>query len=111
MPHRPGLVVGQGASPGLVRGRARVVLDLVAMPELSKGEVLVATNAAPRWTPLFPVLGALVLDEGSLAQHAAATAREYGLPAVIRTHNGTRQIRDGDWVVVDGTAGTVQTDG
>jgi pyruvate,water dikinase len=81
-----------------------------ALPLVEPGDVLVAENAGPRWTPLFPILGALVLDDGVLTQHAATTAREYGLPAVIRTMCATSRIVDGDWVVVDGTAGTVEVD-
>jgi pyruvate,water dikinase len=101
-------LAGEGASPGRYRGRARVVLDVVAVPDLSPGNVLVAENASPRWTPFFPVLGAVVLDRGSIAQHAAATAREYGIPAVVHTRVGTRRIPDGAWVTVDGELGTVE---
>jgi pyruvate,water dikinase len=34
-------------------------------------------------------------------------ARELGIPCVIGTDDGTRRIRSGDRVRVDGTAGTV----
>jgi phosphoenolpyruvate synthase/pyruvate phosphate dikinase len=77
------------------------------LPDLSPGDVLVAQNVGPRWTPIFPILGGLVLDGGSLGQHAAAAAREYAVPAVIGARDATRRIPDGDWVTVDGTAGTV----
>jgi pyruvate,water dikinase len=78
------------------------------MPEIAPGEIMVAENAGPMWTPVFPLLAGLVLDQGVLLQHAAATAREYGVPAVIAVGNATRRIRDGDWVTVDGAAGTVE---
>jgi phosphohistidine swiveling domain-containing protein len=67
----------------------------------------VATNAGPAWTPLFPVLGGLVLEQGLVTQHAATTAREYGVPAVVGVTNATRRIRDGAWVDVDGVTGVV----
>src|SRR5207244_2551462 len=35
-------------------------------------------------------------------------AREHGLPTGILTRGATTRIKDGDWVVVDGTAGTVE---
>lgn len=57
-----------------------------------------------------PILGAIVLDQGVLTQHAATTAREYGIPAVLRTSVATRRIKDGARVVVDGNAGTVEID-
>jgi pyruvate,water dikinase len=100
-------LVGLGASPGRCRGRARVVPSSVAWPDLLPGEILVAENMGPRWTPLIPVLGALVLDGGALGQHHSVIAREYGVPAVLGTGNATQRIPDGAWVTVDGTAGTV----
>jgi phosphohistidine swiveling domain-containing protein len=103
-------IIGLGASPGRHRGRARVVPTSVLLPDLSPGEVLVAENVGPRWTPLLPILGGLVLDGGALGQHHAITAREYGVPAVIGTGNATRRIPDGAWVTVDGTVGTVEMD-
>jgi pyruvate,water dikinase len=79
----------------------------VILPDLSPGDVLVAENVGPRWTPLIPILGGLVLDGGALGQHHAITAREFGVPAVVGTRNATRRIPDGAWVTVDGTEGTV----
>jgi pyruvate,water dikinase len=102
-----GMVTGRGASPGQYSGRARVIRELVSHPDIQPGEILVAANAGPLWLPFFPVLGGLVLDGGSLGQHAASTAREYGIPAVVETQNATRVIPDGAWVEVDGTRGTV----
>ena len=104
-------VRGEAASPGRVRGRARVVDAGTVIPGVARGEVLVSTNAGPLWTPLFPVLGGLVLDQGAMLQHAAAVAREYGVPAVIQTKDGSKRIPDGAFVVVDGTAGTVEVEG
>ncbi len=109
-PPRPAahLVTGLGASPGRRAGRARVVAPSVHLPNLAPGDILVGVNCGPRWTPLFPILGGLVLDQGAVGQHAVATAREYGVPAVIATGEATRRIQDGDWIVVDGTAGVVE---
>lgn len=104
------LVTGLGASSGRVSGRAHVLTTNDGLPALAPGEILVAHNVGPRWTPLFPNIGGLVLDSGSIGQHAASTAREYGLPAVIATRNATQVIIDGDWITVDGTAGTVTID-
>jgi pyruvate,water dikinase len=101
-------ISGLGASPGRQRGQARVVPTSVLLPDLSPGDVLVAENVGPRWTPIIPILGGLVLDGGALGQHHAITAREYGVPAVVGTGNATRRIPDGVWVIVDGTAGTVE---
>jgi rifampicin phosphotransferase len=99
---------GRGASPGRTVGRARVVSDTsIRWPTVAPGDVLVAANAGPAWTPLFPVLGGLVLEQGVVTQHAATTAREYGVPAVVGVADATRRIPDGAWVHVDGVIGVV----
>jgi pyruvate,water dikinase len=84
-----------------------VLHDLAALPDLVPGDILVAENAGPLWTPFFPLLGGLVLEGGSVLQHAATTAREYGIPAVIGVGMATQNIRDGAWVTVNGTTGSV----
>lgn len=49
----------------------------------------------------------MVTDGGNLASHASLIAREYGIPAIVGTGDGTRQLHDGQAVTVDGTTGTV----
>jgi len=101
------LIRGTPASTGRAVGRARVVDARALIPSVEPGEILVAVNAGPNWTPIFPVLGGLVLDAGEIFQHAALVAREYGIPAVIKTGVATQLIRDGQRIAVDGSAGTV----
>jgi pyruvate,water dikinase len=71
------------------------VRELQPLLAIAPGDILIATNVGPLWTPYFPLLGGLVLDGGSLTQHAATTAREYGIPAVIGTGEATQRIPDG----------------
>jgi len=52
----------------------------------------------------------VVTDGGTLAAHASLVAREYGIPAVVGTGEATRRLRDGQVVVVDGSAGVVEMD-
>ena len=89
-------------------GRARVVTDPDIVPRVEPGEILVAMNAGEQWTPVFPVLGALVLDEGSVLQHAAIVAREFGVPMVIQTKDAPTRISDGQTITVDGARGIVE---
>ena len=46
-------------------------------------------------------------DVGGVMSHAAIVCREYGLPAVVGTGRATAQIRTGQMIRVDGTAGVV----
>jgi pyruvate,water dikinase len=67
----------------------------------------------PAWTPLFGVASAVVADSGGPLSHCAIVAREYGIPCIAGTVNGTAVLKDGMRVRVDGTTGiaTVLTDG
>jgi pyruvate,water dikinase len=57
---------------------------------------------------LFPSVGALVTDKGSILSHPAIISREYGVPAVLATGNATSTFVDGQVVTVDGSAGVVR---
>jgi pyruvate,water dikinase len=100
-------VQGYAASPGVVEGVARVVRDVNDIGTVQQGEVLVCPVTAPSWAPVFPKISAAVSDIGGMMSHAAIIAREYGLPAVVGTGDGTKQIKTGDRVRVDGDNGTV----
>jgi len=49
-----------------------------------------------------------VTDRGGSLCHGAIVAREYGIAAVVGTHQATRKLKTGQWVEVDGQAGTVR---
>ena len=98
---------GFGASPGTVEGPARVVLSPDKIGEVQEGEILVAQLTAPSWAPIFNKIKGTVTDIGGMMSHAAIVCREYGLPAVTGTAFGTKTIRTGQRIRVDGSAGTV----
>ena len=102
-----GIIRGIAACSGRYTGRARVIVDPEVIPAVQSGDILVAANAGELWTPIFPVLGGLVLDEGSPTQHAAVVAREYGVPTVVQAKVATERIQDGQVITVDGSRGTV----
>ena len=107
---RPGeavLLNGTPGSPGLAGGPARVICDASEFGKLQPGDVLVAPVTNPAWTPLFLHAAAVVVDTGGSASHAAIVAREYGIPAVMGTLNGTQQLVDGQYIQVDGSRGLV----
>jgi pyruvate,water dikinase len=107
-PVEPGSLRGQAASPGVARGPARVLRSLAEADRVRPGEVLVATNTAPPWTPLFASVAAVVTDVGGVLCHCAVVAREYRIPAVVGTGAATTTLADGQLVEVDGNAGLVR---
>jgi phosphoenolpyruvate synthase/pyruvate phosphate dikinase len=102
------LIVGKPVSQGKVEGIVRVVLALEDAEALEPGEILVSPITDVGWTPYFAVIAGLVTDVGSAVSHGAVVAREYGLPAVLNTRIGTRALRTGDRVLLDGDRGVVE---
>jgi pyruvate,water dikinase len=99
---------GYPGSPGIAEGVARVITSFEEFSKLQPGEILVCPYTATAWTPFFPRIKAVVTDTGGMLTHAAITAREYGIPAVVGTWRATRSIKDGDYIKVDGNAGVVE---
>jgi pyruvate,water dikinase len=100
-------VSGLAVSPGVVDGVARVVAHADA-GDLEEGEILVCATTDPSWAACFLVAGAVVIDIGGPLSHGAIVARELGIPCVINTGNGTRAIKTGDLLRVDGSRGVVE---
>ena len=99
---------GEPSSSGSFTGRARVVITRTSKPpSVKKGDILITENTGPDWVPIFPLIGALVLDGGDNFQHASLICREYGIPCVIKTKEGTEAIADGQIIKVDGSNGLI----
>lgn len=97
---------GTPASAGIIKGKARVVLNPVGA-KIEPGEILVAPSTDPGWTPLFLTASGLVMEMGGSMSHGAVVAREYGIPAVVGVADATKVIETGQIIVVDGGAGTI----
>jgi pyruvate,water dikinase len=105
---RPTGITGVGAGTGTVEGLARVITDPAAAEPVEDGEILVCPVTDPSWVSLMAIASALVIDIGGTASHGAVIARELGVPCVINTLTGTRDLRTGDRIRVDGDHGTVE---
>jgi pyruvate,water dikinase len=101
------VVVGVAVSPGVVEGHARIVHDPFGEVDFEPGDILVCETTDPSWVVLFQLASAVVIDVGGAMSHGAIVARELGIPAVINTRVGTRVIKDGTRIRVDGAAGRV----
>lgn len=100
-------LIGFAVSPGKVTAPACIVRSPADFRKMRPGQVLVCPTTTPAWTPLFADAAGLVTDIGAVLAHGSIVAREYGIPAVMGTGNGTVQIADGDLITVDGDKGVV----
>jgi pyruvate,water dikinase len=104
---KPRQLVGQPASPGVVRASARVIDNLANLFEFKAGEILVCDAVDPNMTFVVPLAAGIVERRGGMLIHGAIIAREYGLPCVTGIANATSLIHTGDQLTVDGYLGIV----
>ncbi len=102
------IITGIPGSPGVGRGKVCVIRSQEEFDKMEEGAILVAPYTTPAWTPLFALASGVVVDTGGPLSHAAIVAREYGIPAVMGTGEGTKVLKDGMYVEVDGTQGVVR---
>jgi acetylornithine/succinyldiaminopimelate/putrescine aminotransferase/predicted amino acid dehydrogenase/phosphohistidine swiveling domain-containing protein len=102
-----GSLVGTPCSPGVVTARVRLVPTIQDGERLQAGEILVTKFTDPGWTPLFSSIAGVITETGGILSHAAVISREYGIPAVLAVPNATKSLQDGQWVRLDGHAGTI----
>jgi phosphotransferase system enzyme I (PtsI) len=97
-----------------VLARIAANLEPRKKPRTTKGqakkEVLVAHEMLPSEAAVRFGRGnvlAVATDMGGPTSHTAILARSLNIPAVVGLHNITRQVKDGDFIIVDGTDGEV----
>lgn len=103
----PNIIKGTAASSGIVEGTARLVSSIKEIDRIQPGDILVCKITNPSWAPIFHRVAGTVSDIGGSMSHAAIVAREYHLPAVVGTGNGSSRIKDGQRIRIDGGRGVV----
>jgi len=98
---------GTCGSPGVVEGRARVILNEDQLADIQPGEILVAATTSPSWTPVFSFISGVVMDRGASLSHAAIVGREYGIPVLMNVFVGTEKIKTGQRIRVDANLGAL----
>jgi len=94
-------------SPGITEGIARIIHKEEELERIKEGDILVAASTSPSWTPVFSLISGAVVDRGGSLSHAAIVGREYGIPVVINTFEGTQKIKEGQRIKIDANLGAV----
>jgi phosphohistidine swiveling domain-containing protein len=102
-----GVMKGLGCCAGIVEKEVRVVFTPDVHLRLN-GEIMVAKQTDPGWVVLFPLIGGLIVEKGSMLSHSAIVAREMGIPAVVGVKNATKLLSSGDRVLLNGAEGTIR---
>lgn len=99
---------GSPAQLGYAKGFVRRLMGHRQISLLREGEILISPMTIPDFVPAMKKAAAFVTDEGGILCHAAIVAREMKKPCIVGTKFATRIFKDGDYVEVDATKGTVK---
>ncbi|OGE31004.1 hypothetical protein A2631_04965 [Candidatus Daviesbacteria bacterium RIFCSPHIGHO2_01_FULL_44_29] len=98
---------GTPASQGSATGPAKILFPRQDISGFKEGDILVTNMTDPSMVLVMSMASAIVTDIGGVTAHAAILSRELGIPCVVATKLGTKTLKNGDQVYVDGTQGKV----
>jgi pyruvate,water dikinase len=101
------ILKGAPASPGLVSGTVKVIMDINNLDQVQKGDILVTEMTTPDFVPAMKKASGIVTDRGGLTSHAAIVSRELGVPCVVGTEQATKLLSTGVIVTINGSTGEV----
>jgi len=101
------ILKGIATSPGIVRGKARVVNNEKSEKNFQKGEILVTHSINPSWLPVFFLAKGIITEIGGALSHGAIMARELGVPMIVAVKNACQLIRNGDELKMNGLSGII----
>ena len=105
---RDGGLRGVPVSPGSCEGTIKVLKHPQEADRLEQGDILVTASTNPAWTPLFLIIGGLIMETGGPISHGSVVAREYGIPAVVGVKDATGRFADGQRVRINGESGRIE---
>ncbi len=106
--NQDGVIVGKTGNAGKVTGKVQIIHSASALDEFAGGNILVTSYTAPEFVPIMKKAAGVITDTGGITSHAAIVSRELGIPCVVGAKIATQMLKDGDFVEVDATAGTVR---
>ena len=101
------VISGSVANRGKVRGIARVLTTYKDIYKVEKGDIIVATMTTPDYVSAMEKAAGFITDEGGITCHAAILSREFNVPCIVGTVNGTKEIKDGEMIELDAYNGKI----
>jgi pyruvate,water dikinase len=91
-----GVVVQKGTTAGPVF----ILHHADDLDQVPRGAVLVARNDSPHFVRAIPFLNAIMTDVGVPTSHMASICREFNIPTVVNTGNGTTLLTQGQEITL-----------
>jgi len=100
-------IKGRVANKGIAKGPAKIVNSFDDFERFERGDVLVAKITDPSYVIIISKAAAIITDLGGVTSHPAIIAREFDIPCIVGTEVGTKEIREGDILLVDADKGLI----
>ncbi|MBU2575814.1 phosphoenolpyruvate synthase [Patescibacteria group bacterium] len=101
------LIKGQAVGSKIGIGKIRVIKSVAGLHEFKKGEILVTEMTDPDWEPIMKIASGIVTNAGGRTCHAAIVSRELGIPAIVGTKTGTKEVKTGTLATVSCAEGEI----
>ena len=101
-------ISGLPVFPGKVSGKVFIALNDSDFRKIPKKAILVCSMTRYTTQTYLKNVSAIVTDGGGITCHAAIMAREFKVPTIVNTQNGTDVFKTGDLVEVDATSGIIR---
>ncbi|MBU0707242.1 hypothetical protein KKG41_02620 [Patescibacteria group bacterium] len=101
------LLKGIGASPGHVKGKARLFSPGDDLSDFKENDILVTRLTDPSMVQAMIKAAAIITDIGGIISHPAILSREMGIPCIVNTKKATKKIKTGMNLYVDGERGKI----
>ncbi len=101
------LLSGMPAAAGHAQGQAKIINHKQDLAKIKPGTILITKTSEIDVASIMNTISGIVADEGSTGSPAVLAAREMGAPAIVGTINGSKMIKDGETITIDGTHGHV----
>lgn len=99
---------GIGANQGKRIGSVRIIDDHQKNTKLKNGEILVCKMLSIHHLPLMKRSKAIIVERGNVLCHAILICRELNKPCIIQVKNATKQLKNGDRIIVDANKGMIE---
>jgi pyruvate, water dikinase len=101
------ILKGIGTGPYVGVGHVKKIEKDEDLLKMKGGEIVVLSTASRDMVSYLHRAGGVVTDYGGLTSHVAIVLREMKVPCVVGTGNGTKKLKEGSIVTVDGNTGNI----
>lgn len=100
-------LTGTCASPGIARGKVRIVKNPNKI-KFKKGEMLVCQITTVDYIPLMKKSAGIITEQGNLLSHSAIVSRELKKPCLVGVKNATKKFKNGNLIEINANKGLIK---